>query len=169
MNYTLSYQHKNLIYIGLIEIFFLNLYLFVFYIFIKNDLYISLFFEILLILITFALLEPIILYLGVSEIIKGKKEIRLRIDNTYIRKYENKKLKREILTNDIRKIIYIYPETLKWRTIVFTLLNKKGIKITISEKKELPKVEEFLKFLTYYSKKYNIPFEEKKIETLSSI
>ena len=165
MKYSFSYQHKNLIFIGIIKFFFLNLLLFIVYIGIELYWFLSSFFEFLLFLIIFTLLESISIFFGVYDIRQARKEIKLEIDGIHIRKYIDEKLKIEIIIDDLKKIVHIYPDTNEWREIVFVLLNKKKIKLTISEKKELPKFEEFFKFLVYYSKKYNIQFEEKEMES----
>ncbi len=164
MRYNLSYQHKDLIKIGIIKIGFISLMLYVIYIGIVNIVLLSDFLELLLFIIVFALLEPVGIYLGISDIFQGRKNIILEIDGVHIRKLENGKLKIKATIKELKEIIYTYTEPLEWKEISFHLSNKKKIRLTITEKKEFPKIEEFFKFLVYYSKKYKIPFEEIKLK-----
>ncbi|TFG23255.1 MAG: hypothetical protein EU529_07965 [Promethearchaeota archaeon] len=164
MNFRFTYQPKRLIGFGIVFIILCTAVLVAFYYGIINDFSPNPVGEFILFIIIYIILEPCVIFWGFYRIRLGRKKIILEFEGTHLRKYENQKLKIEISVDELEKITYTYPDTLEWRTIVFQLLNKKKIKLTISEKKELLKFEEFFKFLVYYSKKYNILFEENEIK-----
>ncbi len=164
MKYDLCYQHKDLIKKGIVKIILICPMLYLIYSGIIPMFSLPVIIEVLLFLIVFILSESAVIFVGVSNIIQGRKEIRFEIDGADIRKFEDKKLKIMTTAKELKKINYIYTEPVEWKTITFHLLNKKKIKITITEKNEFPKIEEFLKFLLYYCRKYDIPFKKTKLK-----
>ncbi len=112
------------------------------------------------------ILEPFVIFWGFTRIRLGRIKVILEIEGNYIRKYENQKLKLEITKDQLKKIMFIHKNTailygvIEYRLIIFELFDKRRIEINSGDKKEIPKINEFVKFLEAYSKNYDIKFEK---------